>query len=128
MKTIINYILGLIGSVVRAVRSAILAIWAFIVSLFVSEPDCCTGKCKTKITPIVVLLLVILLGGLLLLGGRKEFGIFANTEKHEYGFFVGSGSSTTCKCADCCRARETKKPGYTTAPTPLDAPEVSTSK
>jgi hypothetical protein len=127
MKTIINYILGLIGSVVRAVRNAILAIWAFIVSLFVSEPDC-DGRCKTKITPVVILLLVILLCGLLLLGGRKEFGIFANTEKHEYGFFVGSGSSTTCKCADCCRAREAKKPGYTTAPTPLDAIEVSTSK
>jgi hypothetical protein len=127
MKTIINYILGLIGSIVRAVRNAILAIWAFIVSLFVSEPDC-DGRCKTKITPVVILLLVILLGGLLLLGGRKEFGIFANTEKHEYGFFVGSGSSTTCKCADCCKAREAKKPGYTTAPTPLDAPEVSTSK
>ena len=127
MKTIINYILGLIGSVVRAVRNAILAIWAFILSLFVSEPDC-DGRCKTKITPVVILLLVILLGGLLLIGGRKEFGIFANTEKHEYGFFVGVGSSTACKCADCCRARETKKPGYTTAPTPLDAPEVSTSK
>ena len=127
MKTIINYILGLIGSIVRAVRNAILAIWAFIVSLFVSEPDC-DGRCKTKITPVVILLLVILLCGLLLLGGRKEFGIFANTEKHEYGFFVGGGSSTTCKCADCCKVRETKKPGYTTAPTPLDAPEVSTSK
>jgi hypothetical protein len=127
MKTIINYILVLIGSIVRAVRNAILAIWAFIVSLFVSEPDC-DGRCKTKITPVVILLLVILLCGLLLLGGRKEFGIFANTEKHEYGFFVGSGSSTTCKCADCCKAREAKKPGYTTAPTPLDAPEVSTSK
>ena len=127
MKTIINYILGLIGSIVRAIRNAILAIWAFIVSLFVSEPDC-DGRCKTKITPVVILLLVILLCGLLLLGGRKEFGIFANTEKHEYGFFVGGGSSTTCKCVDCCRARETKKPGYTTAPTPLDAIEVSTSK
>ena len=127
MKTIINYILGLIGSAVHAVRNAILAVWAFIVSLFVSEPDC-HGKCKTKITPVVILLLVILLCGLLLLGGRKEFGIFANTEKHAYGFFVGSGSSTTCKCVDCCRAREAKKPGYTTAPTPLDAPEVSTSK
>ena len=127
MKTIINYILGLIGSVVRAVRNAILAIWAFILSLFVSEPDC-YGKCKTKITPIVVLLLVMLLCGLLVVGGRKEVGIFANTEKHEYGFFVGGGSYSTCKCSDCCKARETKKPGYTTAPTPLDAPEVSTSK
>lgn len=128
MKTTINYILGLIRSIFRAVRNAILAIWAFIVSLFVSEPDCCTGKCKTKITPIVVLLLVILLGGLLLLGGRKEFGIFANTEKHEYGFFVGGGSSIMCKCADCCKAIETKKPGYTTTPTPVDAFEVSGSK
>jgi hypothetical protein len=68
-----------------------------------------------------------LLCGLLVVGGRKEVGIFANTEKHEYGFFVGGSSSTTCKCSDCCKARETKA-AYTTAPTPLDAPEVSTPK